>query len=160
VIKSFIQPAPDYQFPVCSAKWLKNGKLRKAILSAFYNISQRNFGILLILWCSFKLWWNFGPGFRSKFHSKGERSIAQKKFYYLTPLKYAYTMFSPRITWAYVWFRLRSAVIMKIKTDRNCIKWLMNKIGKRNVWNSWITSRWKLFIYMKLTTDLSIILSM
>jgi hypothetical protein len=38
---------------------LKNGKLRKAILSAFYNISQRNFGILLILWCSFKLWWNF-----------------------------------------------------------------------------------------------------
>jgi hypothetical protein len=31
----------------------------KAILSAFYNISQRNFGILLILWCAFKLWWNF-----------------------------------------------------------------------------------------------------
>ena len=30
-----------------------------AILSAFDNISQRNFGILLILWCSFKLWWNF-----------------------------------------------------------------------------------------------------
>ena len=42
-----------------NAKWLKNGKLRKAILSAFYNISQRNFGLLLILWCSFKLWWNF-----------------------------------------------------------------------------------------------------
>jgi hypothetical protein len=40
------------------AKWLKNRKFRKAILSAFYNISQRNFGILLILWCSFKLWWN------------------------------------------------------------------------------------------------------
>jgi hypothetical protein len=37
----------------------ENCKLRKAILSAFYNISQRNFGILLILWCSFKLWWNF-----------------------------------------------------------------------------------------------------
>jgi hypothetical protein len=47
------------QFPVRNTKWLKNGKLRKAILSAFYNISQRNFGILLILWCSFKLWWNF-----------------------------------------------------------------------------------------------------
>jgi hypothetical protein len=48
------------QFPVRNAKWLtENGKLRKAILSAFYNISQRNFGILLILWCSFKLWWNF-----------------------------------------------------------------------------------------------------
>ena len=47
------------QFPPRNAKWLKNGKLRKAILSAFYNISHRNFGILLILWCSFKLWWNF-----------------------------------------------------------------------------------------------------
>jgi hypothetical protein len=44
----------DYQFPVCNTKWLKNGKLRKAILSAFNNISQRNFGIILILWCSFK----------------------------------------------------------------------------------------------------------
>jgi hypothetical protein len=44
---------------VRNTKWLKNGKFRKAILSAFYNISQRNFGILLILWCSFKLWWNF-----------------------------------------------------------------------------------------------------
>jgi hypothetical protein len=30
----------------------ENCKFRKAILSAFYNISQRNFGILLILWCS------------------------------------------------------------------------------------------------------------
>jgi hypothetical protein len=47
------------QFPVRNTKWLKNGKLRRAILSAFYNISQRNFGIVLILWCSFKLWWNF-----------------------------------------------------------------------------------------------------
>jgi hypothetical protein len=37
----------------------ENCKLRKAIFSAFYNISQRNFGILQILWCSFKLWWNF-----------------------------------------------------------------------------------------------------
>jgi hypothetical protein len=37
----------------------ENCKLRRAILSAFYNISQWNFGILLILWCSFKLWWNF-----------------------------------------------------------------------------------------------------
>jgi hypothetical protein len=44
-----------YQFPVRNTKWLKNGKLRRAILSAFYNISQRNFGILLILWCSFRL---------------------------------------------------------------------------------------------------------
>ena len=25
-----------YQFPVRNTKWLKNGKLRKAILSAFY----------------------------------------------------------------------------------------------------------------------------
>jgi hypothetical protein len=46
-------------FPVRNTKWLKNGKLPRAISSAFYNISQRNFGILLILWCSFKLWWNF-----------------------------------------------------------------------------------------------------
>jgi hypothetical protein len=45
-----------YQFPVRNTKWLKNGKLCRAILSAFYNISQRNFGILLILWCSFKPW--------------------------------------------------------------------------------------------------------
>jgi hypothetical protein len=37
----------------------ENCKLRKALFSSFYNISQRNFGILLILWCSFKLWWNF-----------------------------------------------------------------------------------------------------
>jgi hypothetical protein len=56
------------QFPPRNAKWLKNGKLRKAILSAFYNISQRNFGISLILWCSFKLWWIFCLDlFRSKF---------------------------------------------------------------------------------------------
>jgi hypothetical protein len=46
----------------------ENCKLRKAILSAFYNISQRNFVILLMLWCSFKLWWNFCLDlFRSKF---------------------------------------------------------------------------------------------
>jgi hypothetical protein len=49
----------DCQLPVRNTKWLQNAKLRKAILSAFYNISQRNFGILLILWCSFKMWWNF-----------------------------------------------------------------------------------------------------
>jgi hypothetical protein len=43
-------------FPfVIKYKMTENGKLRKPILSAFYNISQRNFGILLILWCSFKL---------------------------------------------------------------------------------------------------------
>ena len=38
-----------YQFPVRNTKWLKNGKLRRAILFAFYNILQRNVGILLIL---------------------------------------------------------------------------------------------------------------
>jgi hypothetical protein len=47
------------QFPVCNTKWLKNGKRRKAILSTFYNISQRDFGTLLNLWSSFKLLWNF-----------------------------------------------------------------------------------------------------
>jgi hypothetical protein len=46
------------------------------ILSAFYNISQRNYGILLILWCSFKLWWNVYLDLsRSKFCSLGNRSI-------------------------------------------------------------------------------------
>jgi hypothetical protein len=66
-----------YQFPVRNTKWLKNGKLRRAILSAFYNISQRNFEILLILRCSFKLWWNFCLDLsRSKFCSLGNRSIA------------------------------------------------------------------------------------
>jgi hypothetical protein len=40
-------------------KMTENCKFRKAILSAFYNISQRKFGILLILWCPFKLWWHF-----------------------------------------------------------------------------------------------------
>jgi hypothetical protein len=65
-----------YQLPVRNTKWLKNGKLRRAILSAFYNISQRNFGILLILWCSFKLWWNVCLDLsRSNFCSLGNRSI-------------------------------------------------------------------------------------
>jgi hypothetical protein len=63
---------------VRNTKWLKNGKLRRAILSAFYNISQRNFGILLILWCSFKLWWTFCLDLsRSKFCSLGNRSIGR-----------------------------------------------------------------------------------
>jgi hypothetical protein len=53
----------------------ENCKLRKAILSAFYNILQRNFGILLILWCSFKLWWNFCLDLSSKFGLIGEWSI-------------------------------------------------------------------------------------
>jgi hypothetical protein len=65
-----------YQLPVRNTKWLKNGKLRRAILSAFYNISQRNFGILLILWCSLKLCWNFCLDLsRSKFCSLGNRSV-------------------------------------------------------------------------------------
>jgi hypothetical protein len=51
--------------------------------TAFRN--ELNFGILLILWCSFKLWWNFCPDLsRSKFHSKGDRSIVSiLKVYYL-----------------------------------------------------------------------------
>ena len=54
----------------------ENCKLRKAILSAFYNILQRNFGILLILWCSFKLWRNFCLGLlSSKCWLIGEWSI-------------------------------------------------------------------------------------
>jgi hypothetical protein len=59
---------------VRNTKWLRNGKLpRVIILSAFYNISQRNFGILLILWCSFKAVMKFLS--RSKFCSLGNRSI-------------------------------------------------------------------------------------
>ena len=55
----------------------ENCKLRKAILSAFYNILQRNFGILLILWCSFKLWWHFCLDLlSSKFWLIGEWSIS------------------------------------------------------------------------------------
>jgi hypothetical protein len=67
----------QYQFPVrIHTKWLKNGKLLRAILSAFYNIVQQNLGLLLILWRSFKLWWNFCLDLsRSKFCSLGNRSI-------------------------------------------------------------------------------------
>jgi hypothetical protein len=68
-----------YQFPMHNTKWLKNCKLRRAILSTFYNILQRNFGILLILWCSFALWWNFCLDLsRSKFCSLGNRSIVKE----------------------------------------------------------------------------------
>ena len=43
-----------YKFPVRNTKRLKNDKLcRDILLFAFYNTSQRNFGILLILWCFF-----------------------------------------------------------------------------------------------------------
>jgi hypothetical protein len=57
----------------------ENWKLHKAICSAFYNISQRNFGILLILSCSFKLWWNFCLDlFRSKFSLLRKWSIESK----------------------------------------------------------------------------------
>ena len=38
----------------------ENCKFRKPyIIGRFYNISQRNFGILPVLGCSFKLWWSF-----------------------------------------------------------------------------------------------------
>jgi hypothetical protein len=53
-------PTPDWAVNflcVIQNDW-KTANFAKAILSAFYNILQRNFGILLILWCSFKLWWN------------------------------------------------------------------------------------------------------
>jgi hypothetical protein len=60
----------------------ENCKLRKAILSAFYNILQRNFGILLILWCSFKLWWNFCLDLlSSKFWLIGDWSICVRLKY-------------------------------------------------------------------------------
>jgi hypothetical protein len=39
-----------------NAKVYKICKLCKAIFSAFYNISQPNFAISLILVCSFELW--------------------------------------------------------------------------------------------------------
>jgi hypothetical protein len=57
----------------------ENCKLCRAILSAFYNILQRNFGILLTLWCSFKLWWNFCLDLlSSKFWLIGDWSIATR----------------------------------------------------------------------------------
>jgi hypothetical protein len=56
----------------------ENCKLRKAILSAFYNILKRNFVILLILWCFFKLWWNFCLDLlSSKFWLIGDWSIEE-----------------------------------------------------------------------------------
>jgi hypothetical protein len=59
----------------------ENCKLRKAILPAFYNILPRTFGILLILWCSFKLWWNFCLDLlSSKFWLIGEWSIVSLNF--------------------------------------------------------------------------------
>jgi hypothetical protein len=64
-----------------NTKWLKNGKFRKAILSAFYNISQRNFGILLILWCSFKLWWNFCLDQNFSYKGKGPLGEFQVNFH-------------------------------------------------------------------------------
>jgi hypothetical protein len=54
VVKSFrvvnrILVCRNLQFAYNLVKLNVLVKLRKAILSAFYNISQRNFGILLIL---------------------------------------------------------------------------------------------------------------
>jgi hypothetical protein len=61
----------------------ENCKFRKAILSAFYNMLKRNFGILLILWCSFKLWWNFCLDLlSSKFWLIGDWSIVRKLVYF------------------------------------------------------------------------------
>ena len=71
---------------VRNTKWLKNGKLRKAILSAFYNISQRNFGILLILWCSFKLWWNFCPDQNLVYNVNGPLLLGQREMFFLVKL--------------------------------------------------------------------------
>jgi hypothetical protein len=67
------------QFPMRNTKWLKNGKFRKAILSAFYNILQRNFGILLIVWCSFKLWWIFCLD--QNFSYKGKGPLASESLH-------------------------------------------------------------------------------
>jgi hypothetical protein len=53
----------------------ENCKFRRAILSAFYNISQRNFGILLILWCSFNLWWNFCLDQNFSYKGKGPYNV-------------------------------------------------------------------------------------
>ena len=47
-------------FPVCNTNIYKICELRRAIFSTFYNISQPNFAVLLILRCSFQLWCLFG----------------------------------------------------------------------------------------------------
>jgi hypothetical protein len=70
----------------------ENCKFRKAILSAFYNISQRNFGILLILWCSFKLWWNFCLDQNLVYNANGPlrwRICARWCVFYFVALKFA-----------------------------------------------------------------------
>jgi hypothetical protein len=90
------------QFRVCNTKWLKNGKLRKAILSTFYNISQRNFGILLILWCSFKLWWNFCLDQNLVYNANGPLTVLQKSsvFHTILLLQRVYRSISFRaLTW-------------------------------------------------------------
>jgi hypothetical protein len=43
-------------FPARNANIYKICELHRAIFSSFYNNSQPNFAILLILRCSFKLW--------------------------------------------------------------------------------------------------------
>jgi hypothetical protein len=69
-------PEKGINFPrVIQNDWKTANFAGLYILSGFYNILQRNFGILLILWCSFKLWWHFFLDLsRSKFCSLGNRS--------------------------------------------------------------------------------------
>jgi hypothetical protein len=94
------------QFPMRNTKWLKNGKLRKAILSAFYNISQRNLGILLILRCSFKLWWNFCLDQNCSYKGKGPLNIPRSyvwKYYrvalYTHSISYTVCCKAPTCMW-------------------------------------------------------------
>jgi hypothetical protein len=100
------------QFPVCNLKWLKNGKLRKAILSAFYNISQRNFGTLLILWCSFKLWWKFCLDQNLVYYASGQ-------LHFLLPTKHGINTWGMRALSFSIWF---AGCIAKVVSSRRTVE--------------------------------------
>jgi hypothetical protein len=63
---------------------------------------QRNFGILLILWCSFKLWWNFCLDQNFSYKVKGPFSIKFLTFITHCPVgpKYQWCKCSTSIIWS------------------------------------------------------------
>jgi hypothetical protein len=146
-----------YQFPVRNTKWLKNGKLRRAILSAFYNISQRNFGILLILWCSFKLWWNFCLDLsRSIFCSLGNRYIALSwtqrcvkywqgeyiKYWLIKKFKKIFDFVKRTIccSWALAEFKAASSILKLHVKENNLAKMIKLQISYNQFGRKWFNS--------------------
>jgi hypothetical protein len=108
------------QFPVRNTKWLKNGKLRMAILSAFYNILQRNFGILLILWCSFKLWWKFCLDQNLVYNANGPLSL-QITLKQINNHTYFYNIVWCRFV-ILVWLELPTQIMITLESWRNMLQ--------------------------------------